>query len=92
MTDTPIHELFDYVEDYPGQDQTLIKIKAGEFKDVIFKFGTVRLVEHNGVELKVNFDYHLIQSPGLIPNNRKPDLEKQITTILNYLIQNRYSI
>ena len=88
----PVAEFYVLLEKRGEEAQTLVRIVQGKYKNIIYKYGTVRFgdQENDNGMLSCKFDYEILENPNNVEKEQDFDLllgdimvdilDKQITT------------
>jgi len=88
----PVAEFYVLLEKRGEKEQTLVRIVQGKYKNIIYKYGTVRFgdQENDNGMLSCKFDYEILENPNNVEKEQDFDLllgdimvdilDKQITT------------
>jgi|10_taG_2_1085330.scaffolds.fasta_scaffold03992_2 hypothetical protein len=88
----PVAEFYVLLEKRGEEAQTLVRIVQGKYKNIIYKYGTVRFgdQENDNGMLSCKFDYEILENPNNVEKKQDFDLllgdimvdilDKQITT------------
>lgn len=88
----PVAEFYVLLEKRGEKEQTLVRIVQGKYKNIIYKYGTVRFgdQENDNGMLSCKFDYKILENPNNVEKEQDFDLllgdimvdilDKQITT------------
>ena len=88
----PVAEFYVLLEKRGEEGQTLVRIVQGKYKNIIYKYGTVRFgdQENDNGMLSCKFDYEILENPNNVEKEQDFDLllgdimvdilDKQITT------------
>tara|TARA_R110002020_G_scaffold201823_5_gene404655 strand:- start:345 stop:794 length:450 start_codon:yes stop_codon:yes gene_type:complete len=88
----PVAEFYVLLEKRGEKEQTLVRIVQGKYKNIIYRYGTVRFgdQENDNGMLSCKFDYKILENPNNVEKEQDFDLllgdimvdilDKQITT------------
>ena len=88
----PVAEFYVLLEKRGEKEQTLVRIVQGKYKNIIYRYGTVRFgdQENDNGMLSCKFDYEILENPNNVEKEQDFDLllgdimvdilDKQITT------------
>ena len=72
----PVAEFYVLLEKRGEEAQTLVRIVQGKYKNIIYKYGTVRFgdQENDNGMLSCKFDYEILENPNNVEKEQDFDL------------------